>query len=339
MKLRGQLLIESFHSRCLEDNPLGDPAVRDIPVYLPEGYDAAREYPLLVVLAGYTGSSRSHLNWMPWGETMPERIERMIRAEKIPPLVAMFPDPFTRWGGSQYINSSATGDYEDFLTGELMPWARKQFHAGLTPAQTVIAGKSSGGYGAFVLSARHPDLFGYMLVHSGDCYFEYGYKSFFPEALLEIQKHGGPENFLKTLEDPKPKGNRWFGAIEKIAMASCYSPNPSAPLGFDFPFDLETGEIRADVWARWLAHDPVVMAEREDVIANLKTLRGIYIECGLNDEFHLQWGARILVKRLRQAGLEVEHREFDGGHMNTHWRYDESLAWLGERMRGRKDYE
>jgi S-formylglutathione hydrolase FrmB len=285
------------------------------------------------VLAGFVGSSRTHLNWTPWGETMPERIERLIRDQKLPPVVAMFPDPFTRLGGSQYLNSSATGDYEDHLTGELIPWVQTKFHAGLTSDQTAVAGKSSGGYGAFVLSARHPDLFGFMIMHSGDCYFEYGYKAFFPEALAEILKHGGPENFLKTLDDPKPKSSRWFSAIDKTAMAACYSPSPSSPLGFDYPFDLETGEIRADVWARWLAHDPVHMAERDEVIANLKKLRGIYIECGTSDEFNLQWGARILVQRLRKAGLEVEHREFDGGHMNTHWRYDESLTWLGERMK------
>jgi enterochelin esterase family protein len=332
MTLRGQLLIESYHSRCLEGNPLGDPAVREIPVYLPEGYDNRREYPLVVILAGFVGSSRTHLNWSPWGETMPERIERLISANKLPPIVAIFPDPFTRLGGCQYLNSSAVGDYEDHLTGELIPWAQEKFSAGLIPEKTAIAGKSSGGYGAFVLAARHPDLFGFMIVHSADCYFEYGYMAAFPEALLEIQKHGGPENFLKSITDPRPKSKNWFAAIDKTAMAACYSPNPASPLGFDYPFDLETGELRQDVWARWLAHDPVRMAERDEVIANLKKLRGIYIECGQSDEFNLQWGARILLKRLRKAGLDLEYREFDGGHFNTQWRYDESLTWLGKKI-------
>ena len=115
-------------------------------------------------------------------------------------------------------------------------------------------------------------------------------------------------------------------------MASCYSPNPAASLGFDYPFDLETGELRPDVWARWLTHDPVRMAELPDVIANLRKLKGIYIECGTQDEFNLHYGARILTQRLRAAGIAVEHREFDGGHMNVHYRYDESLTWLGERI-------
>ncbi|MBU0508565.1 hypothetical protein KKH27_07010 [bacterium] len=333
MTLRGQLLIERFHSRCLEGNRLGDSADRDIPVYLPEGYVAARAWPLLVILAGFTSSSFSHLNWMPWGETMPERLERLIGERKIPPCVAVFPDPFTRLGGSQYLNSGAVGDYEDHLTGELVPWVREKFNAGREAANTVIAGKSSGGYGAFVLAARHPDLFGWMIVHSGDAYFDYCYLPDFPSAAGEIRKAGGVAEFIQKIGRPGLSGKAYFNAVNTIAMAACYSPSAESPWGFDLPFDVETGEMKGDVWARWLAHDPVRMVERADMIENLRKLRGIYIECGTRDEFNLQWGARILVRKLRAARIAVEHREFDDGHMNVHYRYDESLAWLGERMR------
>jgi pimeloyl-ACP methyl ester carboxylesterase len=332
MTLRGKLLIEKFHSRCLEGNPLGDPAVREIPVYLPEGFDAAQEYPLLVILAGFTGSGFSHLNWLPWGETMPQRIERLISERKIPPCVAMFPDAFTRLGGSQYLNSSAVGDYEDYITGELVPWARATFRAGETANQTVIAGKSSGGFGAFVLAARHPDLFGWMLMHSGDCYFEYSLLPDFPATALELQKTGGPQEFIKTIGKPGPMSKSFMQALNITAMAACYSPNPECPWSFDYPFDLETAELREDVWARWLAHDPVRLAAQSSIIENLKKLSGIYIECGMQDEFNLQWGARILVKKLRAKGLSIEHREFNAGHRQTHYRYDESLGWWGERQ-------
>ena len=184
-----------------------------------------------MILAGFTGSSRSHLNWMPWGETMPERLERLIAERKIPPCVALFPDPFTRYGGSQYLNSSATGDYEDHVTGELLPWARETFHAGLTAAQTVIAGKSSGGFGAFVLAARHPDLFGWLIVHSGDCYFDYSLLPDFPTAVEEIQRAGGVAEFLRRIGQPGPPPKNFIAALNVVAMAACYSPNPASPVG------------------------------------------------------------------------------------------------------------
>ena len=261
---------------------------------------------------------------------MPERIERLIVEKKIPHCVAIFPDAFTRLGGSHYLNSSAVGDYEDYLTGEVIPWARTMFRAGLSPKTTVIAGKSSGGFGAFALAARHPDLFGWMIMHSGDCGFEYSLLPDFPPTAGELQKAGGPEEFIKSIGKPGPTSKSYMQALNITAMAACYSPNRESLCGFDYPFDLETAEIRADVWARWLAHDPVRMAALPAVIENLRKLSGIYIECGMQDEFNLQWGARILVKKLRAAGLQVEHREFNAGHMNTHYRYDESLSWWGE---------
>lgn len=331
MALRGKILIEQFESRALRGNPLGDSPVRTIPVYLPEGHEGGDDFPLIVLLAGFTGSGLSHLNFSAWGETFPERLERLIYHEKIPPCVAVMPDPFTSLGGCQYLNSSAVGDYEDHLTGELVPWAQSKFRAGLSPEKTVIMGKSSGGYGAFALAARHPELFGWALVHSADCYFEYGYLPEFPQALTEIRKFGSPEQMIASYRDPTKRIGH--AAINQTAMAACYSPNPDSPLGFDYPFDLETGEIREDVWARWLSHDPVRMAERPEIIGNLKKLSGLYIECGLRDEFHLQWGTRILVSRLRAAGVELEHREFDGGHFSIQYRYDESLGWWGEKLR------
>jgi pimeloyl-ACP methyl ester carboxylesterase len=327
MKLRGQLIIEEYHSRCLEGNPLGDSPEREIPVYLPEGYLESREYPLIVMLAGFTGSGLSHINWSAWGETFPERLERLIEAGKVPPCVAIMPDPFTKLGGCQYINSSAVGDYEDHLTGELIPWARQRFRSGMDAEETVIAGKSSGGYGAFVLAARHPDLFGWALVHSADCYFEYAYQTEFPVALREMRKYESVQAMIASYSDPLNKpGN---SAVNQTAMAACYSPNPDSPYRFDYPFDLETGEIREDVWARWLAHDPVRMVESAVIVSNLKKLSGLYIECGMKDEFHLQWGTRILSRKLKAAGVPHEHSEFEAGHFNLQWRFDESLSWWG----------
>ncbi|MCC6476855.1 esterase [bacterium] len=326
--MRGQLIIEEFQSRCLEGNPLGDPAVRETPVYLPEGWIKSREYPLIVVLSGFTGGSLSHLNWSAWGETLPQRIERLILEKKIPPSVVLMPDAFTRLGGSQYLNSPATGDYEDYMTGELIQWMRKEFNAGIDADRTVLTGKSSGGYGAFVLAARHPDLFGWSLVHSGDCYFEYGYLPAFPIAARELKKYSSPLEMVAFYGNPQKKIHH--EAIDITAMAACYSPNPDSPWGFDYPFDLDTGEIREDVWARWKTHDPAQMVRNPQILANLRSLSGLYIECGQQDEFHLQWGAKILSKRLTESGVPHEYREFEGGHFNLQWRYDESLSWWGE---------
>jgi S-formylglutathione hydrolase FrmB len=119
--------------------------------------------------------------------------------------------------------------------------------------------------------------------------------------------------------------------LDVLGMAAHYSPDPEAPaahLRIDWPFDLETGEFRPAVWERWRAWDPVNMVEGH--ADNLQKLRAIYVDCGIHDEFALHWGARALVKRIRAHGITVRHEEFDDGHMNIAYRYDESLPFLAE---------
>src|SRR5688572_12772457 len=111
-----------FESRVLRGNPLGDPYVRTIPVYLPPGYDDAentrRDYPVVYVLAGFTGRGTMLLNDSGWTEPIHRRLDRLIDSGKVQPLIAVLPDGFTRYGGSQYLDSSAHGDYETHLVGE-----------------------------------------------------------------------------------------------------------------------------------------------------------------------------------------------------------------------------
>ena len=98
-----------------------------------------------------------------------------------------------------------------------------------------------------------------------------------------------------------------FGAatIMFIAMAASYDPDPKAPLGFHLPLDLYTGELDEKRWARWLRHDPVHMVETPSVRRMLKTLKGIFIDCGVKDQWHLHYGSRILHLRLR--ALKIPH--------------------------------
>ena len=99
-----------------------------------------------------------------------------------------------------------------------------------------------------------------------------------------------------------------------IGMSACYSPNAESPWGFDLPFDLETGEMREDVWQRWLEHDPVRLVEKS--VENLKSLKLLYLDAGTRDEFALDLGARILSKTPARLWCPYIHEEFDDGHFN-----------------------
>ena len=99
-----------------------------------------------------------------------------------------------------------------------------------------LVGKSSGGYGSVILAMRHPEVFGLMASHSGDMYFELGYKPDMGGALRALSKFGGLDKLWNEIPTMRPKDKSFHDALNIVAMAACYSPNPAAPHGFDLPF-------------------------------------------------------------------------------------------------------
>ncbi len=65
------------------------------------------------------------LNADPLGENIEDRMNRLISEKKCGPMILVLLDCFTRFGGNQYINSSATGRYEDYIIKEIVPFIDK----------------------------------------------------------------------------------------------------------------------------------------------------------------------------------------------------------------------
>ncbi len=320
------IAIETLRSEALKDNPLGDPHERRVPVYLPLDYATSdRRYPVVYFLAGFGGGGVYLLNESLWAATLPQRIERLERTGAIRPMIVVFVDCLTRFGGSQYINSTGTGRYADALVDELVPQIDARYRTRADREHRAAMGKSSGGYGATVLAMHHPNVFGIAVDHSGDKYFELCYKADIPSAVAALGAYEhSPERFLAGFPHPLPeRGRHWFTLVNLLAMAACYSPNPTSPTGFDLPFDPFTAELRSDVWARWLTHDPVELAAA--YAPALRSLRLYFLDCGRWDEHHLHYGARIYTARLAALSVPHTYEEFDGGHMNVSHRYDVSL--------------
>ena len=328
---QGTTIIETIASQVLRGNPLGDPFVRRVPIYLPPDYDESdARYPVAFVLAGFTGRGITFLNDAPWGETIAERMDRLIAQGKVRPMILVMPDCFTHLGGSQYLNSPAVGRYEDHVTQELVAFVDNKYRTMAGRAHRAVVGKSSGGYGAVMLAMRHPEIFGIMASHSGDLYFEYCYKPDIVGAVRGLKKFGGLNKFWNEFPTIHPQDRDFRSLLNIIAMSACYSPNLDALHGFDLPFDIETGELRDDVWQRWLAWDPVCIVDKH--LDALRSLRLIYLDAGLRDEFNLQYGARIFAKRLHARGINFVHEEFDDGHFDIQYRYDHSLKAISDAM-------
>ena len=327
---QGTVTCLQHESEILKNNPLGDKFIRDLYVYLPPGYDEEeKSYPSVYALTGFTGRGKMFLNDNAFAPNLAERLDRLIGENKIRPMIVVMPDCFTHYGGSQYINSSATGDYEDYLINEIVPFVDEKFRTVKDKNSRAVMGKSSGGYGALIMALRHSDVFSLACSTSGDCYFEFCYFPGIAEGFRAIK--GNPRALVEKFwrEDAK-KGKDDFAALNTIGMSSCYSPNPDSEIGFDLPFDLKTGEIRYDVWERWLKHDPVRLVEKH--AENLKSLKLLYIDAGTKDEFALDLGARILVERLKKFDVSHIHEEFDDGHFNIGYRQNRSLELVSEKI-------
>jgi hypothetical protein len=240
----------------------------------------------------------------------------------------VMPDCITAYGGSQYLNSRATGRYADHLVRELVPYVDRHFRTLPGARHRAVAGKSSGGYGAMIHGMLHPDVFGALACHSGDMCFEYCYLPDFPATCTAMGQAGGPAAWFRKFRAKVKKSHHDVKVLNIVGMTSCYSPDPRKPLGCDFPFDLETGELRPAVWKKWLALDPLRMLP-----AHARALRGmrlVYLDAGSRDEWNLHIGARIFSSKA--AALKIRHvyQEFDDGHMDVQYRYDVSLPLLAK---------
>lgn len=320
--MKGTLVVERFASRALRGNSAGDPHVRDLPVYLPPGYGGGRRYPVCYVLTGFTGKGAMMLNVRAWGETIVEQYERLLRTGKTREMILVLPDAFTRYGGSQYLNSPATGRYEDYIAREIPDYLDRWFRTIPRPDARAVMGKSSGGYGAIVHGMRHPDVFGLVACHSGDMYFDYCYWLDFPKYLNGLRGRT-TERFLKDFARARKKSGELVTMMNIVAMAACYSNRI-------LPFDERTGEVRLDVWRRWLRWDPVRMLAR--YAANLRRLKLLFIDCGFRDQFQLHFGSRIFVERLKALKVRHVYEEFDDDHTDISYRYDRSLALIGRKF-------
>lgn len=322
--MRGRVVVEPIESTLLRSNPLGDSFLRNLYLYLPPSYDqGTQRYPAVLCLSGFTGSARSWFNFQAWIPSIDERMDRLI-AGGMPEMILVFPDCFTRYGGSQYLDSVAVGAYRSYLVQEILPAVDKTFRTKPNRRYRGVMGKSSGGYGAISLAMDHPELFSAVACHSGDMYFEYAYRSEFPQAFRKLNDIGGMKSFLEKFDELPKTGKEDHALLDTVAMSACYSPNPNATEHlFDLPFDERTGELRQDVWRRWKEKDPVEVVKQKG--RNFKDFGVVYLDCGRNDEFYLDIGTRLFCEQLAKQGVTFTHEEFDAGHFNIQHRYDISL--------------
>lgn len=294
-----------LQSKALQ-NPGGENPVRKISIYLPAGYEQSdKKYPVIYYLHGFFGTDAI-------SSQMQMILDKGIEKGKIKPFILVIADNKTLMDGSFYSNSSLTGNWEDFLTKEVVAYMDSHYKTLANRNSRGIGGHSMGGYGAFKLGMLHPEVFSSIYALS--------------PGLLAMVKEFGPNSTsyrelsnIKTLEEL----NKTYYPKVLTAVGRAWSPNPNnPPFLCDFPFTYENGQMKVNqnTLEKWEANMPVYMVGK--YADNLRQMKAIKLDWGRNDSqrFPIQIG--MLSQRLENLGISHFAEEYIGDHNNKIWSED-----------------
>ena len=230
----GTLTIETIESAALRANPLGDPAVRRVAVWLPPSYESSRErrYPVIYWLAGYTGTGEMMFQGSPWQPGLGERLDRLVggardgrghrrRARRVHAL-----------GGGQYLDSPSSGAYETPHRERGHPGDRRALpHASRRARRAASAANRRAASARWCWRCATPTLFSAVACHSGDAYFELSVIPDIPKTVRTLRRHGGVEGFLRYFAATEAKRPDDITTMMMLALGACYSPDAGAAAG------------------------------------------------------------------------------------------------------------
>lgn len=332
-ELAGRIDHHMISSAALAGNPLGDPADRPLWVYVPPGYDDQpdRRYASIYVIQGYTGQVSMWNNRSAYRPTFPEAADDLFATGAAPACIVVYVDAWTKYGGSQFVDSAGTGRYHTYLCDDVVPFVDARYRTISDAAHRGIQGKSSGGFGAMITPMLRPDLFGGLASHAGDSLYEYCYLPGFPHAARLLRDYDGSiqswwEDFEARVPFTKAADDT---LLMLLGVSACFSAGEDGtPM---LPFDPRNGRLREETWSRWLAWDPVRMVPR--YAGALRGLRAIWVDGGKSDEWFLDLGAQAFVDALADVGVtDVYFELFEGTHGRIDYRYPMSLGFLAERL-------
>src|SRR5579864_836929 len=265
------------HGKSLEGNLEGDSPDRDVFVYLPLSYTKNRNqrYPVVYFLHGYGLGAEPYVNIL-WAS---DAADKTAAAGTSKEMIMVFPDSFTIYSGSMYSNSPTTGDWETFITQDLVNYIDSHYRTIATRESRGLAGHSMGGYGTLRIGMKYPEVYAALYPMSSCCLMNNpGAGRGAPPAA----KQADGKAFTPPADAAKGKGKGGRGGFgnANFAEAAAWSPNPMNPPQF---FDLPTkdGQVVPAIAAKWVANSPLAMVDQ--YASNLKKYKVIMMDCGMQD--------------------------------------------------------
>jgi len=291
----GTLSPVTVHGDSLAGNLEGDSADRTVFVYLPPSYASAtrRRYPVLYDLHGYSLTAQRWVDILKARES----IDRAIAAGTAREMIVVFPDAMSLHNGSMYSSSVTTGDWEAFIAHDLVAYIDGHYRTIAKRESRGLSGHSMGGYGAWRIGMKRPEVFAVLYPMSACC----------------LSPRGASPNdpALEQIKSPEEGTKLTMGPRTTLAASAAWAPDPQNPPLY---LDLPTKESKPDpsVIARYAANSPNAMLPQ--YVASLKQYRAIQMEVGLQDP--LLNDNKEMDRLLRLFSVPHTFETYEGNHTN-----------------------
>jgi len=311
----GTLVWDRIESPSLEGNLLGDSATRSLAVYLPPSYETSDEiYPSFYLLHGYGGGPGGYTG------SVKASIDSMIRNGNAGEMIIVFVDGYNKFQGSFYRSSEVIGDYEGYITKDLVDYVDSNYRTIPHRRSRGITGHSMGGHGSMYLALKYPDVYS-VVVSQGGLY------------------HNNSNWFISFVKgtasvDPKDWGemNAIFWMTRAVlGYLAGTSPDPDNPPFFvDNPYRKIDGEVQEvpDVMEKWL-DTGIVDGELDRYLKKPYQLDAIKIIHGKWDGTVNVSEARTLDQVMTGKGIVHVYEEHNGGH---EFYADKSIQFLSDNL-------
>lgn len=289
------------HSKALEGNLIGDPADREVTVYLPPSYAANpdKRFPVLFMLHGFTDTDSQWFGWEKHWINLQDVIEQSLAEGLSKEMIVVMPNAYNRFKGSMYASSATIGDWETFVTQELVSHIDSHFRTIPTKESRGLAGHSMGGYGTLRLGMKNPNIYSAIYALSPCCMD--GGASTNTELMKKLESLT-PEQLQETS----------FMEIATLATSAAFAPNPkNPPLYLDLP--VKDGEVRQEVINKIIANRMLNFVDQ--YIPNLRKLNAIGLDAGLQDR-GISEATKKLHEVLEANGIPHFYESYEGDHLN-----------------------
>ena len=290
------------YSHAIEGNLINDPAERDVTVYLPPSYkiESNRHYPVIYMLHGFTDDDSGWFGWEEHWINLHQVIDEALAEGQTKEMIVVMPNAYNTFKGSMYSSSVTIGDWETFITKELVDYIDGHYRTIPAAESRGLAGHSMGGYGTIRLGMKYPDVFSVIYILSPCCMS--GQVPSNPEFIKSVESI----HSIDQLEDAS------FGVMATLASAAAWAPNPdNPPFYLDLPY--ENGEVRFDIAAKFSANRTLYIIDQ--YIPNLKKLSAIALDAGLQDR-GISDATRKQHEMLDTYEIPHMYESYEGDHVN-----------------------